>query len=85
MLVNDGQKHRGFRKNIFNPVLKIVGVACGHHASGGSIAQLEYAKGILKAGQMQEINVTVTDQVPEKLIKKMKKLGIDTDKIKFNV
>jgi len=38
---------------MFNPVLKIVGIACGHHAMGGSIAQLEYAKGILRQGQMQ--------------------------------
>ena len=29
--------------------------------------------------------MTVTDQVPEKLIKKMKTMGIDTDKIKFNI
>jgi len=27
----------------------------------------------------------VTDRVPEKLIKKMKTMGIDTDKIKFNI
>jgi hypothetical protein len=53
MLVNDGQAHRGFRKNIFNKVLTVVGIACGHHASGGSIAQFEYAKGILKEGQTQ--------------------------------
>ena len=85
MLVNDGQAHRGFRKNIFNPLLTVVGIASGHHASGGSIAQFEYAKGILKEGQTQMINVTVTDQVPEKLIKKMKTMGIDTSKIKFNV
>jgi len=51
MLVNDGQAHRGFRKNIFNEVLTVVGIACGHHASGGSIAQFEYAMGILKEGQ----------------------------------
>ena len=38
MLVNDGQAHRGIRKNIFNAVLKVVGIACGYHASGGSIA-----------------------------------------------
>ena len=63
----------------------MVGISCGHHASGGSIAQFEYAKGILKEGQTQMINVTVTDQVPEKLIKKMKTMGIDTSKIKFNV
>ena len=31
------------------------------------------------------INVTVTDRVPEKLIRKMKTMGIDTSKIKFNV
>ena len=48
MLVNDGQAHRGFRKNIFNKVLTIVGIASGFHASGGSIAQFEYAKGILR-------------------------------------
>lgn len=52
MLVNDGQAHRGFRKNIFNSVLKIVGIASGNHASGGSMAQFEYAKGVLKEGQI---------------------------------
>ena len=51
MLVNDGQAHRGFRKNIFNRMLTIVDIAVGHHAQGGSIAQFEYAKGILKDGQ----------------------------------
>lgn len=34
---------------------------------------------------MQQINVTVTDTVPEQLVKKMKTMGIDTDKIKFKV
>jgi hypothetical protein len=29
MLVNDGQKHRGFRKNIFNEDLFITGIAAG--------------------------------------------------------
>lgn len=29
MIVNDGQAHRGFRKNIFNPVLTVVGIATG--------------------------------------------------------
>ena len=85
MLVNDGQAHRGFRKNIFNRVLTIVGIASGFHSQGGSIAQFEYAKGILRQGQSQSINVTVTDKVPEKLIKKMKTMGIDTNKIKFNI
>lgn len=50
MMVNDGQVHRGFRKNIFNPVLTVIGIATGHHASGGTIAQFDYAKGILKEG-----------------------------------
>lgn len=50
MIVNDGQTHRGFRKNIFNKLLKIVGVACGNHSAGGSIAQFEYAKGVLRLG-----------------------------------
>ena len=68
MLVNDGQAHRGFRKNIFNRVLGVVGIACGHHSSGGSIAQFEYAKGTLKEGEMPNINITVTDQVSEKLL-----------------
>ena len=84
MLVNDGQAHRGFRKNIFNRTLQVVGIACGNHSSGGSIAQFEYVKGILREGEMQQINVTVTDQVSDELIKKMKKMGIDTNRIKFN-
>ena len=83
MLVNDGQAHRGFRKNIFNDTLTIVGISCWKHPAG-SIAQFEYAKGLLKEGQTQQINVTVTDEVPDELIDKMKSLGIDTKRIQFN-
>lgn len=83
MLVNDGQAHRGFRKNIFNNTLSIVGISCGKHPAG-SIAQFEYAKGLLKEGQTQRINITVTDEVPDELIDKMKSLGIDTKRIQFN-
>lgn len=49
------------------------------------MAQFEYAKGVLKEGQIQQINVTVTDEVPEQLLKKMKSMGIDTNRLKFNV
>ena len=31
------------------------------------------------------INVTVTDKVPDKLLKKMKTMGIDTSKLKLNL
>ena len=34
MLVNDGQAHRGFRKNIFNNTLTIVGISCAKHPAG---------------------------------------------------
>ena len=33
MIVNDGQKHRGFRKNIFNEDLCLTGIAAGPHVT----------------------------------------------------
>lgn len=43
--------------------------------------QFEYAKGILKQGQTQKVNVTLTDEIPPELIAKMEKMGIDTKKL----
>ena len=68
---------------MFNPMLQIVGIASGHHSQAETITQFEYAKGILREGQSQQINVTLTDDVPEELINKMQKMGIDTKKITF--
>jgi hypothetical protein len=50
MIVNDGQKHRGYRKNIFNAQLKITGIAASAHSEAQTVVQFEYAKGILKDG-----------------------------------
>jgi hypothetical protein len=51
MLVNDGQKHRGFRKSIFNEELRIVGIAAGPHKEAQTVIHIDYAKGVLKEGQ----------------------------------
>lgn len=50
MLVNDGQAHRGFRKNIFNDTLKLVGIAAGPHKEAQTVVQFEYVSGVLRTG-----------------------------------
>ena len=68
MLVNDGQKHRGFRKNIFNDGLFLVGISAGPHQSAQTVVQFEYAKGL-------------TDYIPPELMKKMESMGINTKRL----
>jgi hypothetical protein len=36
-----------------------------------TVVQFEYAKGILKNGQTQKVNITVTDELPQELLAKM--------------
>jgi hypothetical protein len=43
---------------------------------------LVFAKGVLKSGQTEKINVTVTDAVSQELIQNMKMMGIDSNRIK---
>lgn len=63
--------------------MKMIGIAAGPHTQGDCMVQFEYCKGILREGQMQNINVTMTEEIPEGLMKKMKTMGIDTSKIKI--
>eukprot|EP00350_Pseudokeronopsis_sp_OXSARD2_P012957 CAMPEP_0170565716 /NCGR_PEP_ID=MMETSP0211-20121228/79368_1 /TAXON_ID=311385 /ORGANISM="Pseudokeronopsis sp., Strain OXSARD2" /LENGTH=82 /DNA_ID=CAMNT_0010886669 /DNA_START=1198 /DNA_END=1446 /DNA_ORIENTATION=- len=47
-----------------------------------NVILLEYAKGILKEGELPSINVTVQEEVPLELLQKMKAMGIDVSKLK---
>jgi len=50
---------RGHRKNLFNRDLQHCGVFAGIHSTMDNVILLEYAKGILKDGEMPSINITV--------------------------
>ena len=53
---------------MFNKELGYCGVATGKHQSMGNVILVEYAKNILKEGEMPNIEVTVQEEVPEELI-----------------
>ncbi len=52
LIVDDGQKARGHRKNLFNTEMKFCGIATAPHSTEENVILLEYAKGILKEGEL---------------------------------
>ena len=49
---------------MFNGDFAFCGIATGPHSTLGNIVLLEYAKNILKDGELPQINITVTEEVP---------------------
>jgi uncharacterized protein YkwD len=45
LIVDDGVRGRGHRKNIFNPTYNMAGAAYGSHARFGSVCSIDFASG----------------------------------------
>ncbi len=43
LIIDDGVRGRGHRKNIFNPNYNVAGAACGPHARFGSVCDIDFA------------------------------------------
>jgi len=76
MLIADGDRSRGLRKNIFNPKLKSMGVACGPHPAAGSVTVVDFVTKEIGVGEMPSIQIESTDEIPEELQKKLDAMGI---------
>ena len=48
LIVDDGVRGRGHRKNIFNPTYNVAGAACGSHARFGNICSIDFASGYVE-------------------------------------
>ena len=75
MLVCDNLKTRGLRNNIFNPKLKVMGVACGPHEAKGSVIVVDFAAKELAPGEMPSITVQNTNMTLEEQRKCLKESG----------
>lgn len=47
--------------------MKHCGVATASHSTEDNVILLEYAKGILKEGELPSINLTVSEDIPPEL------------------
>jgi hypothetical protein len=50
LIVDDGDRGRGHRKNIFSTAFHYAGIACGPHASFGRICVIDFAGGFVEGG-----------------------------------
>ena len=51
LIVDEGVRGRGHRRNLFSPTFHVVGIATGAHAAYGSMCVMDFAGDFLEHGR----------------------------------
>ena len=76
MLVSDGDKSRGQRKNLFNPKIGVMGIAWGLHPECGSVTVVDFVGKEIEKGGIPAMEIETTEKIPEDWKKKLDKIGV---------
>lgn len=74
LLVDDGVKTRGHRKNLLNEKLKYIGIGCGYHEKYGMMSVCDYTGGI-------EAKSVISAETSNKVVVENKKVSEITNKL----
>jgi uncharacterized protein YkwD len=58
LIIDDGVRGRGHRKNIFNPAYHLAGAAYGQHARFGSVCDIDFASGYIEKAAVARVEIT---------------------------
>ena len=57
LIVDDGERGRGHRKNIFSSDFHYTGIACGPHAAFGKMCVIDFAGGYMEGGSRASLPI----------------------------
>jgi len=76
LIVDDGIEERNHRKNVFNPDLKYIGVACGPHKDFEHCSILDYVADLREHGQQSKHKVNIVDEILKREEEKKNKKNV---------
>jgi hypothetical protein len=76
LVVDDGIQERYHRKNVFNPEIKYIGVACGPHKEFDNCTILDYVADIRNIGEPSKYKANLVEELLKNAEKKKNNKGV---------